>query len=153
MTQTEGSLLWTDQSDATLDTIHYNQHFAYCAPYQELIEEFTLRESIDFHFSLKSLRKEIDLDSWLNDLRLSGHENKPVGRFSSGMKQRLKLLLCLASEVDVYFLDEPCSNLDEKGVEWYARAVVGLPQKSLVFIASNSPKEYEICTTKIHLTE
>ncbi len=37
--------------------------------------------------------------------------------FSSGMKQRVKLVLALFSDVPVILLDEPAMNLDENGME------------------------------------
>ncbi len=150
MAPTEGSVEW--QTSSNVEVEHWHKLYSYCAPYQEYIEEFTLRESIDFHFSLKTQR-EIDLQSWLGETKLAGHMNKRISRFSSGMKQRLKLILTLATASSVYFLDEPCSNLDEDGVTWYSKRVRELPVESIVLIASNSPKEYEICTQQIHIDQ
>jgi len=150
MGPTEGSVEWMTKSKVEVE--HWHKLYSYCAPYQEHIEEFTLRESIDFHFSLKNQR-EIDLQSWLEETKLASHMNKRISRFSSGMKQRLKLILTLASASSVYFLDEPCSNLDEDGVRWYTERIKELPKESVVLIASNSPKEYEICTQQIHIDQ
>jgi ABC-type multidrug transport system ATPase subunit len=150
MGPTEGMVSWRNKEE--IDSEHWHRYYGYCAPYQELIEEFSLKESIDFHFSLKSIRANVDLESWLSQTNLSNHMDKLVSRFSSGMKQRLKLVLTLATQSDVYFLDEPCSNLDEEGVRWYEDHISSLPKESIILIASNSPKEYEICTDHIQIS-
>lgn len=150
MSGTSGNVIWrTDNQPIPVEEWH--QYFAYSSPYLELIDEFTLDELLTFHFNLKTLRSDVDLNAWLVQSGLDKHRNKIISRFSSGMMQRLKLILCLASKVDVYFLDEPCSNLDLKGVEWYQEIISTLPEQSLVIIASNSPEEYQICKHKIHL--
>lgn len=149
MGTSKGEVEW--KREHILDTVYWHQFYSYCAPYQEVVEEFTLQESLDFHFKLKEIRPDVDLSSWLVETNLEKHLNKPVSRFSSGMKQRLKLILCMASKCDVYFLDEPCSNLDIMGADWYQEKIKTLPENSIVFIASNSPKEYEICTRFIEM--
>ncbi|MBO6515464.1 MAG: ABC transporter ATP-binding protein [Bacteroidia bacterium] len=146
----EGLVQWT-LNDEALDMAKWHHHFSYCAPYLELIEEYSLEESLRFHFDLKPLRKEITLASVLEDSGLAAHMKKPVGLFSSGMKQRLKLILALCSDVDVYFLDEPCSNLDEAGIAWYQTMVESVSQDKSLIVASNSKVEYYFCDQQIDI--
>ena len=57
VSQSEGEINW--KSDANvLDLTEWHQLYTLSAPYLELIEEFTLQESIDFHFSLKTKIKK-----------------------------------------------------------------------------------------------
>ena len=75
--------------------------------------------------------------------------------FSSGMKQRLKLLLAFGSDVPLILLDEPTTNLDKSGIEWYHKLIEGLnayPTQSLV-IASNQLYEYGCCSLSISLED
>lgn len=52
---------------------------------------------------------------------LGGHERKPVGALSGGMKQRLALGLALLAEPPILILDEPTSNLDAAAREQFLR--------------------------------
>jgi ABC-type multidrug transport system ATPase subunit len=79
-----------------------------------------------------------------------GEENKNIHQFSSGMKQRLKLILALYSDVPVVFLDEPTTNLDVKGIAWYLEQIE-LLQIPLIIVASNQEQEYAFCERKIDL--
>ena len=77
--------------------------------------------------------------------------DKLISNFSSGMKQRLKLGLAFFSESPIAFLDEPTSNLDEKGVAWYLENVKEALATKLVVISSNQKYEYDFCEKVIHI--
>jgi ABC-type multidrug transport system ATPase subunit len=62
------------------------------SPYLELIEEMTLLEMINFHFSFKNRYQNISNEELLELLGLTSSINKEIRYFSSGMKQRTKLL-------------------------------------------------------------
>lgn len=142
---TEGEVQWKKDGQL-VEPSDWHHFFSYSAPYLELIEEYTLQECLDFHLSLKQLRQDIELDAILEASGLQHHKHKQVQNFSSGMKQRLKLILAICSEVPCYFLDEPCSNLDLDGIEWYKKLVLELPQDKTIVVASNNEYEYEFCT-------
>ncbi len=147
---TEGKIHWK-ANQVSLELEDWHNQFVYCAPYLEILEEFTLQESLDFHFQLTSMRNDIDLTLILDQSGLAKHQNKQVSLFSSGMKQRLKLILALCSEVDVYLLDEPCSNLDDKGYQWYLELIQNLPDNKTLIVASNNPAEYRFCDQRINI--
>ncbi|MFT5513307.1 MAG: ABC-type multidrug transport system ATPase subunit [Bacteroidia bacterium] len=147
---TAGEVQWTKDA-AQLDVTKWHLNYTFSAPYLELIEEFTLQESIDFHFSLKGIRKDIVLDDILKEAGLSDHLSKQVCNFSSGMKQRLKLVLSLCSDVPIYLLDEPCSNLDHSGIEWYKTMIQSLPSCKTIIVASNNKDEYSFCEDTINV--
>jgi ABC-type multidrug transport system ATPase subunit len=149
---TKGSITWTADGKS-LETSDWHKHFTYCAPYLELLEEFTLQECLDFHFQLKAIRPDVNLDEVLTSSGLINHLKKQTALFSSGMKQRAKLIMALCSNVNVYLLDEPCSNLDEAGISWYRNLIEQLPKDRTIIVASNNPIEYDFCTTAIRVSE
>lgn len=118
------------------------RYVSIAAPYMDLIEEFTLAEHIDFHTKMKPLREGITTADLAKRMYLEKALNKQIGNFSSGMKQRVKLGLALATEASVVFLDEPGTNLDRAAFEWYLDQLKQLPDQCTVIIASNNPEEY-----------
>jgi len=118
---------------------------SFAAPYVDLPEELTLKEIIDFHFSIKKKRANIDLQQLLTDANLLTHAEKMIKYFSSGMKQRAKLILAFATQADLLLLDEPCSNFDNAGIVWYKQCIEMLMNKCTIIVASNQLYEYEFC--------
>ena len=144
---------------------HFSQHektepeevfrsVAIAAPYLELVEEFTLEESVQLHFSFKKTIRNLSISEVIRFSELQGALHKPVKFFSSGMKQRLKLTLACLSDTSLLLLDEPCANLDENGVKWYAGMVSEYGKGRTVVVCSNShPEEYFFCARKIQLSD
>lgn len=122
---------------------------AYAAPYIELIEEFTLEEAIKFHAGLKPLLPGFTPSKLYELLALPRARAKEIRFFSSGMKQRVKLALAVCSATPVLLLDEPATNLDRQGIEWYKNLVSEYAADRLVVIASNDPHDADFC--RVHL--
>lgn len=121
------------------------QYMAFAAPYLELPEELTLQEIFDFHFSIKAKRDEINIEKLLIDANLIDHKNKMLKHFSSGMKQRTKLILAFVTQADLLLLDEPCSNFDQAGINWYQQCIETIKNKCTIIVASNQTYEYQFC--------
>jgi ABC-type multidrug transport system ATPase subunit len=128
------------------------RHMAMAAPYLELVEEFTLQEAIQFHARFKKLRS-LSPDRLIERMYLEKSRNKFVRDFSSGMRQRLKLGLALYTDAPLLLLDEPTTNLDQEGVNWYLEHLHLNRQDRLVLIGSNVPHEYSFCDEKINILD
>ncbi|MBK0380191.1 ABC transporter ATP-binding protein [Mucilaginibacter segetis] len=128
-------------------------YLSMAAPYLELIEEFSLNEMVDFHFKFKSYRVGMDKTAVAEILNLSGSKNKLIKYFSSGMKQRLKLTLAFCSDTPMLMLDEPTSNLDTQGIDWYLSLVEKFSVNRLTIVCSNQEHEYGFCNKFLDITD
>lgn len=117
-------------------------NFNYAAPYQAILDEFTLMEQITFHSQFK--QQLIHPDEMIERAGLYGAKNELISDFSSGMVQRTRLILAFYFKAEIIFLDEPTSNLDNQGLEWYQESIKGVVGSSTLVIASNDSKEYDI---------
>ncbi|MEI6889309.1 MAG: ABC transporter ATP-binding protein [Bacteroidales bacterium] len=113
------------------------RHLAMVAPYLEIIEDFTLDEMMDFHFSFKPYLPGMDANKVKEILDLKVRKSKPIRQYSSGMKQRVKLALAFFSDVPLLLLDEPVMNLDKAGIDWYLQLVKEYAGKRTLVICSN----------------
>lgn len=114
------------------------RHLTMVAPYLELIEDFTLKEMLEFHFSFKNFLPGFNISSVTGLLEFPAMKHKHIRKFSSGMKQRVKLVLAILSDVPVLLLDEPTMNLDETGIVWYAELIRKFAGNRTVIICSNN---------------
>jgi ABC-type multidrug transport system ATPase subunit len=129
------------------------KHLTMAAPYLELIEEFTLNELIDFHFQFKKYRSGLDRLQLIELMGLKRSEFKAIKHFSSGMKQRVKLALAFCSDTEMILLDEPASNLDQQGLEWYLSLVKEFSADRMLIICSNQIQEYSFCKNQLNIAD
>lgn len=129
------------------------RHISMAAPYIDLIEEFTLREMVEFHARLKPLMPGISPKDLIALAALEKATNKEIRHFSSGMKQRLKLALAFCSHSSLLLLDEPTSNLDETATKWYRKMVEQFANGRTLLVASNVEVDFDFCEEKILLTD
>jgi ABC-2 type transport system ATP-binding protein len=140
LTPSEGLVKWEIDGSPLSDQVF--RHTGIASPHSELIEEFTLAETIDFHFKFRKFIPGIDTAAFSAISGLENSMDKPLKYFSSGMKQRVKILLAMLSNNELIILDEPCSNLDARSMEWYRQIISDFSGKRLLIIASND-KETE----------
>lgn len=126
---------------------------SYAAPYIELIEEFTLEEALKFHSRLKPMLPGISPARLYELLALPRTRSKEIRFFSSGMKQRVKLALAICADTPVLLLDEPATNLDLQGVDWYKKLIQQFAADRLVVIASNDPHDAEFCPEHLNILD
>jgi ABC-type multidrug transport system ATPase subunit len=128
-------------------------HISFCAPGQEIVEELMLREFLEFHFGFKKLLPGLTIDEVIRLIGLANVADKPIGEYSSGMKQRVKLAQAIFSDTPVLLLDEPCTNLDQQGVEQYTSWIEQYTNNRLVIVASNDVREYYFCKDTISIED
>ena len=124
------------------------------APYLELIEEFKLQEMLQFHFRFKTIMPGYNINKIVGMLGFKTQEHKPIRLFSSGMKQRVKLILAFLSDTPLLLLDEPTTNLDQAGIDWYLNLINEFSKNRTVIICSNHQQlETGFCTKKIFIED
>lgn len=144
LSPSQGKVEWTvHNTPITRSTLFH--HISFASPYLELIEDFTLKELFSFYFSFKKTTS-LSLNGMVALSTLESSAHKPIKEFSSGMKQRVKLTLALCSQTPFVFLDEPFSNLDSNGIEWYKTLLAQNAENKVIVICSNNiAGEIELC--------
>ncbi|TBO41556.1 ABC transporter ATP-binding protein [Pedobacter kyonggii] len=151
LSPSEGEISFSDTKEISVENIY--KYISLAAPYLELVETFTLKESIDFHFKFKNFAPGLDSKKLITILGLEKAANKEIKYFSSGMKQRTKLALACCTDTPILFLDEPTSNLDVQGINWYRELIENFGKDRLTIIGSNQIQEYNFCTNQIQISD
>ncbi|MCH2022530.1 MAG: ATP-binding cassette domain-containing protein [Saprospiraceae bacterium] len=139
-------------SDNVISNDYAYKCLSFAAPYIELIEEFTLKESIDFHWNFKKMK--CSQEELYNRLEFPKNAyNKAIKFFSSGMQQRLKLALAICSDTSCLLLDEPTITLDKLALNWYHDLlnVFAYKPNRLTIIASNIEEDYFGCNELLNI--
>lgn len=152
MQASEGTIVCERNQQKLPDEAFYTQ-LSWVAPYIELIEDFSLAETIAFHTQFKPLLPTFTADTLMQYMQLETSRNKALRYFSSGMKQRVKLGLALLSQTPIILLDEPTMNLDKAATQWYLDTVSKYTADKLLIVASNQAHEYENCHFQIKISD
>lgn len=135
-----------------IEKSEWHKYISVAAPYMSSIEEFTVLELINHLYAFR--KYQIDEKKLLNYLNLDKHLNKPIKQFSSGMKQKTKLLFAIMDTAPILLLDEPTSNLDANAIQWYQDMIEKWAKHKTIIVFSNSQKqEYLFCQKEINLNE
>ena len=141
-----------EKNGKAIDQEEVYRHVSIAAPYLNLYEDLSLRETIENHARFKPLRSAIVPADVARIAYLDAAWDKPVRNFSSGMKQRLKLALATLSDTPLLLLDEPASNLDAQAVEWFQQLLKERAEGRTLVVASNrQAAETGLCDRKIDL--
>ena len=116
-------------------------------------DELSAAENLAFFARLRGLAVgSREVGALLEGLGLPAREHRrPVGTYSSGMKQRVKLAQAVIHEPSVLLLDEPSSNLDPAGHAAVARLVDRFRACAAVAVATNDPREMAWGDARIEL--
>jgi len=137
----------------TLEAEQVYRHVSIAAPYLGLYEDLSLREAITVHAGFKPLRGAVDTNAVARTAMLERHMEKPVRDLSSGMKQRLKLTLAILSDTPLLLLDEPGSNLDANGLNWFRDLLLAhLEGRTLVVASNRQAEETFACDRSVDVT-
>ncbi|MET4083321.1 ABC-type multidrug transport system ATPase subunit [Pedobacter sp. UYP30] len=152
LTPSEGQITYSDKQ-STIDVSDVYKEISLAAPYLELVETFTLKELINFHFKFKEFSSGMNASKLIRLLGLESSAHKEIRYFSSGMKQRTKLALAFCAATSILFLDEPTSNLDAQGLAWYNELTENFSKDKIIIVGSNQEHEYNFCSKKIQVSD
>ncbi len=114
----------------------------------EIYSSLTPKEALTMLCAIRgvpSSERNKRIDEAIGRVKMTEWENKKVGSFSKGMKQRINVASTLLSDPEVIILDEPTSGLDPRGMT-EVRDIVKSLNDRLVFMSSHLLGEVtEVC--------
>ena len=141
--------------DSELRRASYRDRLGIVTPELRFYPRLTAYENMTFFLGLRG--KTLTVDTYrvlLNRVGLdeTAIRGKFAGAFSTGMRQRLKFAVLLASGADVWLLDEPAANLDAAGRAMILReARQAAASGAVVLWATNDAGEEENADEVIRL--
>lgn len=141
-----GSIVWKN-GEHIMNQVQLKEKTGFAAPYINLYSELSVIENLLFLLEAGgNAANEASLISLLERVQIPDLKDQPFGSLSTGQQQRAKLASALVTDPKVLMLDEPGSNLDEKGHELVAQIVKDASEaNTLVLLASNDPDEIALC--------
>ncbi len=144
----------SNRDETQIDADKLKDHISFASPYLQLVEDFTLTETIEHTKIFKPFTGKLSTKEIIELLELDHAKEKFIKQFSSGMKQRLKLGLAILCDTPLLLLDEPVSNLDMNAINWYKTLIATYSKNRTVVICSNNiEEEYFFCDKKLNVMD
>lgn len=147
---TTGCIIYTS-GEKVIESSEYRNTYGFTGPQVNSYEMLTATENLMFTVS-----QDIDenkINEYLDKFDLYRHRTKAVKNYSSGMKQRLRLIHALINDRMVIMLDEPCTNLDTKGRDIFYGIINEIKNNKILIIATNESDEINLCSRGINLEQ
>jgi ABC-type multidrug transport system ATPase subunit len=106
-------------------------------------DELTARENLTFFCRVAGYQaRSEDLEERLGSIGLGAAIDQRVGAFSTGMKQRLRLVFAVLFDPPILLLDEPMAGLDTQGRDAVQRLLSTRRRSGAVVLASNDERDF-----------
>jgi ABC-type multidrug transport system ATPase subunit len=146
-----GTVTWV-QNNIEIPSNQWWKELSWCSPALELPTLLTIKEVAQLYRDMRGFIFDHSIEEIIAISGLTRHQDKPLSQLSSGMRQRIKLLLAFYTKSSVLILDEPTAHLDASSILWYQEHLSKCAHP-LIFIASNhDDNEILGCNKKIEIT-
>lgn len=138
------TLLLADKGSATVNGLHvvkdYNairRQVGYMPGRFSLYQDLTIEENLNFFATIFKTTVEENYDL-IKDIyeQIAPFKNRPAGKLSGGMKQKLALCCALVHKPQVLFLDEPTTGVDPVSRKEFWEMLQRLKQKGIPILVS-----------------
>lgn len=147
---TSGSVIYKSEN-TIIEKENYKNFFGFTGPQINPYDMLTSIENLKFTAS--ESMDENRISEFLEKFDIYRHRTKAVKYYSSGMKQRLRLIHALINDPEIIMLDEPCSNLDTRGRDILYDVLETLKKDKLIIIATNESEDINLCSKGINLEQ
>ena len=97
----------------------------------------TARENLELFGRLYNMDSDTvneKVDSLLEEVKLTSVKDRPVGTYSTGMRQRVNIVRALIHDPRIVILDEPTNGLDPQSARWVRDYIKGLKERGLTVV-------------------
>jgi ABC-2 type transport system ATP-binding protein len=129
----------------------------YCPQEHGLIEELSGMDNLLFYASLYGLDSSKAKKRAFQVLDLTGltdHKDKPVHKYSGGMKKRLSIAISLLNDPPILILDEPTEGLDPLMRKSIWNIVKGMKKEGKsIIIATHYMDEADVLSDRVYIMD
>ena len=146
--QTDGEII-INGFDTLKKPMKAKEQIGYMPEGVPLYADLTVKEFINYMAGLKRVdkkEKKEKIEKIINDMSLTGVQNKLIKNLSRGYKQRVSMAGALIGEPKILVLDEPTVGLDPKQITEIRKIIKDLGKNHTVILSSHILSEVsQIC--------
>lgn len=129
-------------NDREIKLAEFKTKLGFVAPYLFLYNEYTAMENLEIISKIRNNYFDKKLaEEYLNIFGLKKRRNDYLRTYSSGMQQRIKIILSLIHKPKYLLLDEPTNTLDIDGKTALWSIIENIKENTVIILASNEESE------------
>lgn len=145
-----GSVSYKFKNINNIDNYFFNS-ISFISPELYLYKELTAMENIELALGRHRDSLNLYCEELISNLKLENDLCKLVKYYSSGMLQKLKLVIALSKQSQILIFDEPTTNLDNESQNIFLNLIKKTINEKIIIIAGNQTNEINFCERKICL--
>ena len=111
-------------------------------------------KNLKYLANIRKIANEERIRECLELVGLTESADKPVGKYSMGMRQRLGIAQAIMEDPSIIILDEPMNGLDNQGVDEMRRLFLRLKEEGKTFlIVSHNREDIEILCDHVYMMD
>lgn len=149
----EGRVYWNGYNIREYKS-EFLREINYVGYHNGIKEELSPRENLNIARVLMAPKQDVSAAQMLKKFGLSGYEDMPVRKLSSGQRRRVALARLLLSSARLWVLDEPFTALDEQAKQLIKEIIENhVNGGGMVMLATHDPVAFSNCKlNKIQLS-
>ena len=141
----EDALRIQKELDALTEKMHDNPTDEMIYKQADLLHEFEVAGGYEMEYNAAQVLEGLGFKTL--DLQRSFKE------FSGGWRMRVLLAKMILQQPDILLLDEPTTNLDKQGMNWYLDLIKEFRKDRLLIIASNVEADLSFCEKQLNIQD
>lgn len=116
-----------------------------------LLPQYSALKNLKILASINNQISTREIKDFLIKLGLDPDDNRPVKKYSLGMKQKVGIVQALMENPEIIILDEPMNGLDESSVEIVRNLLFDLKKENkTIIITSHNKEDIELLSDYIY---
>ncbi len=148
MRATDGEI-WLDDKKMGKD-IKFIENMGFIINAPGFLPELSGIKNLEYLASIRRIVKRKEIMEVMDAVGLDPKSKKAVGKYSTGMKQRLGIAQAIMENPEILILDEPMNGLDEDAVEEMRSLFLKLKKDHLILITSHNREDIEILCDEVY---
>lgn len=126
------------EEDVVFGNANANRNFGYLPEQPSFYTWMTGKEYLSFVADIFEIKNKSErIEKLLATVNLTSSQNKKIGTYSNGMKQRLGIAQALVNDPKVLIMDEPVSALDPIGRKEVLFVIEELKKEKTIFMSTH----------------
>ncbi|MCW7999747.1 ABC transporter ATP-binding protein [Clostridium sp. cpc1] len=142
---TEGEIIYNGKNIYSIED-EYRGILGYLPQEFGVYKNFSAKKFLQYVAALKNMdKKDADkrIDELLNLVGLYDVRNKPVGKFSGGMKRRVGIAQALLNDPKIIILDEPTAGLDPQERTRFRNLLSDISKDKIIILSNHIISDIE----------